>query len=92
MYKAWEDDRQANLDGKPAIRKLILAPEVYTMLRKSSIQEEFLSGDRGNEILGKWLDVLPDGSFPSVNLVKPLLECINGLAIHDNLIENSELV
>lgn len=79
MYKAYDNDRQANVEGRPAIQKLILSQEVYALLRKSTVQEEFITGDRGHDVLAKWLEVMPDGTFPSVNLVKGLLECINSL-------------
>lgn len=43
-----------------------------------------MSSDRGEEVLAKWLEVMPDGTFPGYNLVKGLLECINSLPIDES--------
>ena len=69
-----------------------MSSNVYSLLRKSTVQEEFITGDRGHDVLAKWLEVMPDGTFPSYNLVKGLLECINSLQIDESHLENSELI
>lgn len=39
-------------------------------------------------MLGEWLDILPDGSYPNINVIKEILHCIEVLPIHpDNLQE-----
>ena len=84
MFQAYELDKKANVEGKPAIQKLIMANEVYSSLRKAAVQEEFMTGDRGHEVLAKWLEVMPDGTFPGYNLVKGLMECINSLQVDES--------
>ena len=37
MLRAYEEDREANINGRPAIQRLMMAPEVYSLLRKHSI-------------------------------------------------------
>jgi len=60
-----------------------MAKEVYENLRKLNVQENFLEMG-GCQILVKWLDVLPDGTFPNFNLVNGLLNCIQTLKIDLN--------
>jgi transcription factor SPN1 len=79
MAEAIDQDRESNRQGKPAIRRLMMANEVYQTLRKSTLQEEF--AESGCEVLAEWLDMMPDGTFPSYNLVKGVLECIDSLTI-----------
>jgi transcription factor SPN1 len=90
MEDAVDLDRESNKQGKPAIRRLLMANEVYSTLRKLNIQEEF--AEKGCDILAEWLDMMPDGTFPSYNLVKGVLECIDTLSIDKQTLENSKLV
>jgi len=60
-----------------------MAKEVYENLRKLNVQENFLEMG-GCHVLAKWLDVLPDGTFPNFNLVNGLLNCIQTLKIDLN--------
>jgi hypothetical protein len=42
MHDAFEADRSNNEQGKPGLRKLMIANEVYSELRKKAVQERFL--------------------------------------------------
>ena len=37
MFQAYELDRRENEKGKPAIKKLVMANEVYASLRKAAV-------------------------------------------------------
>ena len=88
MREAYELDREANKARKPAIKRLLMAPEVYKTIRKLSIQEEF--GQEGIETLAEWIDVMPDGTFPNYNLVKGVLECLDFLPIDSGVKDSKD--
>ncbi|CDW71719.1 protein iws1 homolog [Stylonychia lemnae] len=90
MQRAYELDRECYRQGKPGLQKLMMAKEVYEQLRKINIQENFLE-QGGCHVLGCWLDMLPDGTFPNFNLVNGLLNCISTLKIYTNQLEESGL-
>jgi hypothetical protein len=41
--------------------------------------------------LAKWIDIMPDETFPNVNLVESILSCIDNLQMED-IEQNKELV
>lgn len=67
MHMADILDKEAFSQKKPALRKLLMANEVYESLRKINVQERFLELG-GCRVLADWLDMLPDGTFPNFNL------------------------
>ena len=80
MVKAFESDNKQNEAKKPALGKLILLDEVTRELRKQAIQEKFISGGYCS-ILGHWLEPLPDGTYPNINVTTEMLHCIGALQI-----------
>ena len=55
MQEAVDLDREANENRQPALRRLLMANEVYSKLRKNQIQEKFLENG-GCRVLSQWLD------------------------------------
>lgn len=78
MTQAVQTDRDCNKEGKPAIRRLLLANEVYSTLKKINVQQIFLE-QKGCKVLAEWLDLMPDKTFPNINLVEGVLNCIDSL-------------
>ena len=76
MKEAYDKDRLANKQGRPALQKLILLDHVTKELRKAPIQEKLL--DKGGiKWLGYWLEKLPDGSYPNQRLASEVLSTLN---------------
>ncbi|CDW85673.1 protein iws1 homolog [Stylonychia lemnae] len=90
MQEAVDKDREANRNKKPAISRLVIAQQCYNQLRKMPIQEKFLD-QGGCKILADWLDMMPDGTFPNVNLVEGMLNCIDGLRLEVDHLDQSGL-
>ncbi len=45
MQDAVAQDRASNIAGKPALKRLMMANDVYSQLKKISVQENFLDGE-----------------------------------------------
>ncbi|KAL0393704.1 UNVERIFIED_CONTAM: Phosphomevalonate kinase, peroxisomal [Sesamum latifolium] len=77
-----EEDAELNRQGKPAIsklRKLSLLTDVLSKLVKT-LQQEFL--DHGVlTLLKNWLEPLPDGSLPNMNIRAAVLKILNDFPI-----------
>ncbi|PIN07736.1 hypothetical protein CDL12_19699 [Handroanthus impetiginosus] len=77
---AAEDDAELNRQGKPAISKLKKLSLLTDALSKKPLQREFL--DRGVfALLKTWLDPLPDGSLPNINIRSAILTVVNDFPI-----------
>ncbi|KAL2634657.1 hypothetical protein R1flu_006136 [Riccia fluitans] len=86
---AAEADADLNRASKPAIEKLKMLPELLTVLEKRQLQQEFL--DRGVlSSLKNWLEPLPDGSLPNMNIRSALLKLLTDLPIDVELTERRE--
>lgn len=91
MRDAVNEDNQANLEGKPALSKLMLVDKITKDLRNLSVQEKFLDIG-GISMLGRWLEPLPDKTYPNINVAKEILYTLNSLQIDaDNLARSSNL-
>ena len=91
MRDAVNEDNQANLQGKPALSKLMLVDKITKDLRNLSVQEKFLDIG-GISMLGRWLEPLPDKTYPNINVAKEILYTLNSLQIDaDNLARSSNL-
>ncbi|XP_024379704.1 protein IWS1 homolog 1 [Physcomitrium patens] len=86
---AAETDADLNRAQKPAIEKLKMLPELWTVLQKRQLQMEFL--DRGVlSSLKNWLEPLPDGSLPNMNIRTTLLKLLTDLPIDVEMFERRE--
>ncbi|CAH2078576.1 unnamed protein product [Thlaspi arvense] len=77
---AVEDDVELNKQGKPAITKLMKLPVLTGALSKKQLQAEFLDHGVLN-LLKKWLEPLPDGSLPNINIRTAVLKTLDDLCI-----------
>ncbi|KFK28570.1 hypothetical protein AALP_AA7G013600 [Arabis alpina] len=74
------DDVELNKQGKPAISKLIKLPLLSDSLSKKQLQAIFL--DHGVlSLLKNWLEPLPDGSLPNINVRAAVLKILNDLPV-----------
>lgn len=86
---AAEADAQLNRASKPAIEKLKMLPQLLRMLEKRPLRLEYL--DRGVlSALKTWLEPLPDGSPPNVNIRSALLKLLTDLPIDLEVWERRE--
>ncbi|CAN6442698.1 unnamed protein product [Victoria cruziana] len=77
---AAEEDAELNRQAKPAINKLKLMPTLTDVLSKRQLQQEFL--DRGVlSVLKNWLEPLPNGCLPNINVRTALLNLLIDLPI-----------
>ncbi|EPS66200.1 hypothetical protein M569_08577 [Genlisea aurea] len=75
-----EEDAELNRQGKPAINKLKKLALLTDVLSKKQLQHEFL--DHGVlTLLKNWLEPLPDGSLPNINVRAAVLKILNDLPI-----------
>ncbi|KAG9154656.1 hypothetical protein Leryth_021153, partial [Lithospermum erythrorhizon] len=75
-----EDDAELNRQNKPAINKLKKLPLLTDVLSKKQLQLEFL--DHGVlTLLKNWLEPLPDGSLPNINIRAAILRILNDFPI-----------
>ncbi|KAJ7943886.1 transcription factor IWS1 [Quillaja saponaria] len=75
-----EEDAELNRQGKPAINKLKKLPLLTEVLSKKQLQQEFL--DHGVlTLLKNWLEPLPDGSLPNINIRTAILTILNEFPI-----------
>jgi len=56
----------------------MLVDQVTKDLRKLSVQEKFLDIG-GISMLGRWLEPLPDRTYPNINVAKEVLNTLNSL-------------
>ncbi|KAL2234631.1 UNVERIFIED_CONTAM: Protein IWS1 [Sesamum indicum] len=75
-----EEDAELNRQGKPAINKLKKLSLLTDVLSKKQLQQEFL--DHGVlTLLKNWLEPLPDGSLPNMNIRAAVLKILNDFPI-----------
>ncbi|KAK8537858.1 hypothetical protein V6N13_096342 [Hibiscus sabdariffa] len=75
-----EEDAELNRQGKPAINKLKKLPVLTEVLAKKQLQPEFL--DHGVlTLLKNWLEPLPDGSLPNINIRAAILQILTDFPI-----------
>ncbi|XP_015897712.3 protein IWS1 homolog 1 [Ziziphus jujuba] len=75
-----EEDAELNRQGKPAINKLKKLPLLTEVLAKKQLQQEFL--DHGVlTLLKNWLEPLPDGSLPNINIRAAILKILSDFPI-----------
>ncbi|PWA65684.1 Transcription factor IIS [Artemisia annua] len=75
-----EEDAELNRQSKPAINKLRKLPLLTEVLSKKQLQLEFL--DHGVlTLLRNWLEPLPDGSLPNINIRAAILRILTEFPI-----------
>ncbi|XP_074583003.1 protein IWS1 homolog 1-like [Curcuma longa] len=75
-----EEDAELNRQNKPAINKLRKLPLLIEVLSKKKLQQEFL--DHGVlTLLKNWLEPLPDGCLPNMNIRSAILKLLSDLPI-----------
>ncbi|XP_068635681.1 protein IWS1 homolog 1-like [Aristolochia californica] len=75
-----EEDAELNRQSKPAINKLKKLPLLIEVLSKKQLQQEFL--DHGVlTLLKNWLEPLPDGSLPNINIRTAILQILSDFPI-----------
>ncbi|XP_052209479.1 protein IWS1 homolog 1-like [Diospyros lotus] len=75
-----EEDAELNRQSKPAINKLKKLPLLTEVLSKKQLQLEFL--DHGVlTLLKNWLEPLPDGSLPNINIREAILKILTDFPI-----------
>ncbi|KAF5729740.1 protein IWS1 [Tripterygium wilfordii] len=75
-----EEDADLNRQGKPAVNKLKKLPLLTEVLSKKQLQQEFL--DHGVlTLLKNWLEPLPDGSLPNINIRAAILKILTDFPI-----------
>uniref|UniRef100_A0A7N2RE56 TFIIS N-terminal domain-containing protein n=1 Tax=Quercus lobata TaxID=97700 RepID=A0A7N2RE56_QUELO len=75
-----EEDADLNRQAKPAVNKLKKLPLLTEVLSKKQLQQEFL--DHGVlTLLKNWLEPLPDGSLPNINIRAAILRILTDFPI-----------
>jgi len=75
MRSAYDADLIMARLGRPALAKLRLLPEVDTELRRKEIRTTLIR--RGLfEVLRRWLDPLPNGALPSIDVRSTLMDIL----------------
>ncbi|CAO3665067.1 unnamed protein product [Umbelopsis ramanniana] len=88
MKDAAYNDIAANEDKRPAISKLKMLNTVTAALTKTNLHEQFLE-NQILEAIKLWLEPLPDGSLPSLDIQNDMLDILAKLPIRtDNLRES----
>lgn len=86
---AAEEDALLNVESKPAINKLVKLPFLTEVLSKKQLQHEFL--DHGIlTVLKSWLEPLPDGSLPNINIRAAILKILADFPIDLEQCERKE--
>ncbi|KAH6805102.1 hypothetical protein C2S51_029933 [Perilla frutescens var. frutescens] len=80
LHVAVEEDAELNRQEKPAITKLRNLSLLTDIIPRKHLQKDFL--DRGVLVaLREWLEPLPDGSIPSIDVRATVFKCLNDLTI-----------
>eukprot|EP01090_Pellita_catalonica_P018783 TRINITY_DN6175_c0_g1_i4.p1 TRINITY_DN6175_c0_g1~~TRINITY_DN6175_c0_g1_i4.p1 ORF type:complete len:575 (-),score=188.96 TRINITY_DN6175_c0_g1_i4:87-1811(-) len=88
MEDAAQQDIDRNQEGKPAVAKLRMLPEVNKCLGKVYLHETLLYHDV-LKVVRKWLEPLPDGSFPTLNIRSTLLSLLDNFKVGTNQLRDS---
>jgi hypothetical protein len=91
MRDAAEKDSEANKKREPAVAKLRLLPKVQEQLQKTQFADQFLDNHL-LEGIKTWLEPLPDGSLPSLDIQKVLVKALSALPIQTLHLRESGLV
>ncbi|XP_030599966.1 protein IWS1 homolog [Archocentrus centrarchus] len=78
MNEAAEEDRTLNSQKKPALKKLMLLPQVVMHLKKQDLKETFIDSGVMSAIK-EWISPLPDKSLPALRIREELLRILQEL-------------
>ncbi|ORY85174.1 hypothetical protein LY90DRAFT_395259 [Neocallimastix californiae] len=80
MEDAAIQDIKFNSNKQPAIAKLRLLPSVISELEKSHLHEQLLQNDilKG---MKAWLEPLPDGSLPSLDIQREMFRMLDKMPV-----------
>ncbi|KAK4987907.1 Transcription factor iws1 [Elasticomyces elasticus] len=82
MADAAQADTTARDEGKPAMQKLKLLPEVVALLNRNTLQSSLVDPDINLlESVRFFLEPLNDGSLPAYNIQRELFACLAKLPI-----------
>lgn len=86
MMAARDEDIKSYKRGKPALEKLKMLREVELMVMKVSHREQLLD-NMLLAIVKAWLDPMPDGALPNVQIRTSLLTILTSMRVDDDWVE-----
>ncbi|GAA5920423.1 hypothetical protein JCM1841_003391 [Sporobolomyces salmonicolor] len=90
MLQAADRDGEENENGRPAIHKLRMLPQVVELMQKTALAETIVEGGL-LEAVKRWLEPLPDKSLPALNIQRPLFNMLRTLSIESSALKSSGL-
>lgn len=67
-----------------------MSQEVFKEVKKLNFQDKFLESG-GCQVFADWINQMPDGTFPNINLVEGVLKCIDSLRVDIQHLEDSDI-
>ena len=90
MENACMDDIKARTEGRPAVNKLQLLPQVLSVLNRNDIQETILDPETNFlQSVKFFLEPLNDGSLPSYAIQRDIFTCLTQLPIEKDALLSS---
>lgn len=89
MMKVRDDDIKAYRSGKPALNKLMMIRDVELMCMKVSHREQLMD-NMLLAIIKAWLDPMPDGALPNVDIRTSLLTILSDMKVDADWVERLE--
>lgn len=90
MEQACEADNEARVQGKPAIHKLKMLPEVVALLNRNTVQHSIVDPDTNFlQSVKFFLEPLNDGSLPAYNIQRDLFAALTRLPIEKEALLSS---